>query len=147
MACAINQAGSVYVKDSRYTASDLTDGHASWLEGVYLVYELATPTTESADPFQSPQIVDDWGTEEYIVTEQGGVAMPVGHETQYPANLRDKLQHLPDLASSDGYYVINQNGSQMTLVAPDTTVEEDSSKPVTSGAVYTAIYGAMEASY
>ena len=104
------------LKDSSKSASDLTNGHASWLDGVYLVYELATPTPESADPFASPQIVDDWGTEEYVVTEQNGVAMPVGHDTLYPQNLRDKLQHLPNLAPADGKYVVQQSGTQMSLV-------------------------------
>lgn len=85
------------------------------LSGVMLVYPLATPTTEEAEPFQSPQIVDDFGTERYIVTPQDGFEMPVGHITEYPANLRDKLQHLPDLAESDGAYAIQQTGTQMTL--------------------------------
>ena len=83
------------------------------MSGVMLVYELATPTTEQAQPYQEVQICDDFGTEEYVVTDS---IVPVGHETEYPANLRDKLQHLPDLASNDGYYVVQQSGSQMSLV-------------------------------
>lgn len=86
------------------------------LSGVMLSYPLATPTTEEAAPFQSPQIVDDFGTERYIVTAQDGFEMPVGHITEYPANLRDKLQHLPDLAENDGAYAIQQSGTQMSLV-------------------------------
>ena len=78
----------------------------------YLVYELATPTEETAEPYTNPQIVNDWGTEEYVSSS----IVPVGHETKYGANLRDKLQHLPDLASADGYYVIQQTASQMSLV-------------------------------
>ena len=42
-----------------------------------LVYELATPTTESAQPYQSPQLAGS--TEEYVTT---GV-VPVGHESKY----------------------------------------------------------------
>ena len=49
------------------------------MNGVYLVYELATPTTESADPYQNPQLVDKDGTEEYVTT---GI-VPVGHDTDY----------------------------------------------------------------
>ena len=86
------------------------------LTGISLVYELAEPTTESADPYQSPQIVEDFGTERYVVTAQlTDFEMPVGHVTEYPANLRDKLQHLPDLANTDGAYAIQQSGTQMTL--------------------------------
>ena len=84
----------------------------SALDGTTIVYELATPTTETAEPFQNIQIVDDFGTEEFVST---GI-VPVGHKTRYPANLRDKLQHLPDLASMDGTYLVKQTGKQMSLV-------------------------------
>lgn len=83
----------------------------SAMSGVYLVYELATPTTETAEQYTNPQIVDDFGTEEYV----SETIVPVGHYTEYQANLRDKLQHLPDLADDDGYYVIQQTDHQMTL--------------------------------
>lgn len=92
----------------------------SAMSGIYLVYELATPTTETAEPFVENQIVDDFGTEEYVdyAESQGDrdVAIPVGHVTQYLANLRDKLQHLPDLAEADGDYIIRQSNNQMVLV-------------------------------
>lgn len=105
--------GYFYVKDSGYSdAASLKTA----LSGVMLVYELETPTTESADPYQTPQIVDDFGTEEYVIDSQIAVPVPVGHETKYLANLRDKLQHLPDLASADGYYLIQQSGHDMSLV-------------------------------
>jgi hypothetical protein len=100
--------GYVFIYDPSY--ADAAAFKAA-MSGVYLVYELATPTTETAEPYQEIQICDDWGTEEYVSTGM----VPVGHETRYPANLRDKLQHLPNLADADGYYMINQSGSQMTL--------------------------------
>lgn len=107
----------IYIIDSAYT--DATEFKAS-LDGVYLVYELASPTTEQAETYTNPQIVDDFGIEEYIdyAYSQGDrdVAIPVGHVTQYMQNLRDKLQHLPDLADSDGYYVIQQTSNDMSLV-------------------------------
>jgi hypothetical protein len=98
------------VKDTDYT--DAATFKAA-MSGVYLVYELATPTTETAQPYQSPQIVDDFGTEEYVTDS----IVPVGHITEYPQNLRDKLQHLPSLADSDGYYLVQQVGKQMSLIA------------------------------
>ena len=52
------------------------------MSGVYLVYELATPTTESAAPYTNPQIVDDFGTEEYVTDS----IVPVGHVTKYMDN-------------------------------------------------------------
>lgn len=99
---------ALYIHDTAYTsASDFKTA----MSGVMLIYELATPTEETAEPYASPQNVDDFGTEEYI----SGNLVPVGHNTQYPANLRDKLQHLPNLADNDGYYMISQQNKQMSL--------------------------------
>ena len=79
------------------------------------------PVIESADAFADLQAADDFGTEEYVdcavFLGTRDVAIPVGHETQYPANLRDKLQHLPDPANADGTYLIHQEGGQMALSA------------------------------
>lgn len=98
----------VYVKDTSYTD---VETFKTAMSGVMLVYELATPTTETAEPYQHIQVCDDFGTEEYVNTS----IVPVGHNTRYPANLRDKLQHLPDLADDDGYYMIGQSNKQMHL--------------------------------
>lgn len=100
---------TLWFKNTTYT--DAATFKAA-MSGVMLVYELATPTTETAEPFQHIQIVDDFGTEEFVST---GV-VPVGHNTRYPANLRDKLQHLPSLANADGTYLIQQSGKQMSLI-------------------------------
>ena len=108
----ITSGGLLRVYDSDYT--DATTFKTA-MSGVYLVYELATSTTEQADAYQDPQIVDDFGTEEYVDTR--AVQIPVGHDTKYPVNLRDKLQHLPSLASSNGVYHIQQTDNQMSLVA------------------------------
>jgi hypothetical protein len=106
----VNSTGpQLLVFDETYT--DAATFKAA-MSGVYLVYELAEPTTEEAQPFQSPQIVDDFGTEEYVTSS----IVPVGHITKYVENLRDKLQHLPDLADSDGYYMISQTGHDMDLI-------------------------------
>lgn len=74
------------VVDTAYT--DVASFKAS-LSGVYLVYELATPTTESAEPYDEIQITD--GTEEYITD----CLVPVGHESRYYENLRSKIEGLP----------------------------------------------------
>lgn len=78
---------SMYIKDSAYS-----DGATfkTAMSGVYLVYELATPTTESADPYTSPQIVDDFGTEEFVLAS-GTFPVPVGHQTEYPMTLEDTM--------------------------------------------------------
>lgn len=108
---AVNTNCWVYIYDSEYVSVTPQEFKAA-MSGVYLVYELATPTTETAEPYNEIQICDDFGTEEFVST---GI-VPVGHKTRYPANLRDKLQHLPDLASADGTYLIKQTGKQMSLI-------------------------------
>ena len=80
-----------------------------------VIYALETPTTESADAYTNPQVVSDFGTEEYVDTRS--VQIPVGHNTLYPANLRDKLQRLPDMPSAEGDYIVRYSSRQMTLVS------------------------------
>ena len=111
-----------------YQAGDATDGSTMITDGINTVYELATPTTETADPYHEIQIVDDFGTERFL-----DAPIPVGTVSEYQANLRDKLQHLPDLATNDGIYAIQQTGQQMTLV-PVTTPTELPTAPTTDGA-------------
>jgi hypothetical protein len=100
----------VYVKDSSYSSA--ADFKAA-MNGVYLLYELDTPTTEQAEPYQQVQIVNALGTEEFI--DNRDIPVPVPHKTVYLPNLLDKVQHLPSLASADGSYLINQAGTQMSL--------------------------------
>ena len=137
--------GAIYVRDSAYTDAI---AFKSAMSGVMLVYELATPTTETAEPFQHTQIVDDFGTEEFVIT---GI-VPVGHKTRYSANLRDKLQHLPSLASADGTYMIQQSGKQMSLVHmpavfPDAPTEDGTYtlKTVVTGGTPTYVWEGVNA--
>ena len=129
MGISVNSSGEVLVYDENYTTSASVSSFKTAMSGVYLVYELATPTTETAEPFQQVQICDDFGTEEFVSTS----IVPVGHNTRYPANLRDKLQHLPDLASADGTYAIQQSSSQMSLVHLPSAIEELPDAPTTDG--------------
>lgn len=85
-------------------------------DGTNTVVKLDTPVEESADPFHDPQWVDDFGTEEYV--DIRSVPVPVGHNTSYPANLRDKIQHLPEPTGVNGTYLIREENEKMTLV-PD----------------------------
>ena len=79
-----NGSSILWVRDLAYT--DPVAFKAT-MSGVYLVYELATPTTETATPFTSPQSVSREGTEQYIdgkvASGTRDVAVPVGHETEY----------------------------------------------------------------
>lgn len=100
---------AIYVKDSAYTDAAT---FKTAMSGVYLVYELVTPTTETADPYQTPQILDPNGTEAYI--DSRTVPIPVGHETFYPENLRSKVEGLPKnfstlIAPTEQTYKATQN--------------------------------------
>ena len=77
---------NLIVKDSAY--SDAATFKAA-MSGVMLVYELATPTTETADAFAEYQTVDKYGTEEYVSTS----IVPVGHVTKYYEDLRKKIEN------------------------------------------------------
>jgi len=85
---AMQTDGSIVVSDSSYT--DAATFKAA-MSGVYLVYELATPTTETAEPYAEYQHVTNGGTEEYVST---GI-VPVGHVTKYPADIVAKVDGLP----------------------------------------------------
>ena len=102
----------VYVSDDAYTDA-VTFKTA--MNGVYLVYELATPTTETALPYQETQIVDDFGTEEFVLADSA-FPVPVGHETYYQNNLRAKLEMSPDSPDGDGLYVVQQESGENTYV-------------------------------
>ena len=129
-------AGNIYIVDSAYTDAQT---FKTAMSGVYLVYELATPYTETVSnpelrgiqkldannklyyygdtcsDLPNPQIVDDFGTEEYVDNRE--VAIPVGHDTFYQANLRAKLEMAPDSPSGDGDYIVRQTNGQNEYVA------------------------------
>lgn len=71
-----NAQNRMAVKDSNYTTAA---AFKTAMSGVYLIYELATQTTESADPFTAVQTVEDGGTEEFVTTN----GVPVGNVSIY----------------------------------------------------------------
>ena len=108
--------GNIYIKDSAFATAWTEDTPATVktaFSGYYLIYELKTTSAESADPYTETQLCEDYGTEEFI--DSRSVAIPVGHITQYPPNLRDKLQHLPNLAEDGVSYLIRQENDYMHL--------------------------------
>lgn len=60
---------------------------------ITVIYELSTPTVETATPYESLQICDPLGTEEYV--DERSVPVPVGHVTKYPVDQVAKLDGLP----------------------------------------------------
>lgn len=66
----------ITIHDTSYT--DAASFKAA-MSGVMLVYELATPATETAQAYTNPQIVSKYGTLEYVTNS----IVPVGHKTTY----------------------------------------------------------------
>lgn len=78
---AINDGNSrVNAYDSTYSSSTAAQFKTA-MSGVYLIYELATPTTESSEALPVPQVVYDGGTESYI--DERDVQVPVGQDATY----------------------------------------------------------------
>lgn len=77
--------GRFYKKDTSLSEADLR----ATITGKTLVYELATPTTETADTYTNPQWVDPNGTERYTLSSNA-FPMPVGHETTYNTDMGSK---------------------------------------------------------
>ena len=97
-----NDSSEINVRHTAYTdASTFTTA----MSGVYLVYELATPTTESAEPYQNPQRSDASGTEEFVdfgvSAGTRDVSIPCGHNSTYKSS--EVIQPLEDYV--DGYRI------------------------------------------
>ena len=102
----ITADGQIRIKDT--SSESLTAAQfKTAMSGVYLVYELATPTTESADPYTNPQVVDANGTEQYVdaayTAGTRDIEMPVGHNTDY-YNLQSDAQEIYNTPTTDGSY-------------------------------------------
>ena len=108
----------LYIIDSEYT--EATD-FISAMDGVLFIYPLVNEVIETSDTFQDPQVVDTYGTEEYVdrrVAEgTSDVSIPVNHETKYYYNLREKLESAPDAPSDgDGDYMLRVTNGQSSYV-------------------------------
>ena len=99
--CDGNLSASKYVliRDDSYTDAAT---FKTAMSGVYLLYELATPTTETAEPYIEVQVVDKDGTEQFVTS---GI-VPVGTYTEYPEDLVGKLDSIPNPPTAAGRYVL-----------------------------------------
>ena len=88
-----------------FPISMTTSEMQAWIAGKTILYELATPTTETADPYTGTQIVAPDGTEEYIY-ENGAFELPVGHSSDYPIDVSGQLDDILDTPSANGTYVL-----------------------------------------
>lgn len=95
------------------------DAWKTWLASNNLVveFDLATPTTESADPFTELQICNDFGTEEFVDAATRDFEMPCGSLAVYRPNLRAKLEMSCDSPSGSGDYIVRQTDGLNEYVA------------------------------
>lgn len=95
----------VWIRDTSYTDAAT---FKSAMSGKYLVYYESTSYFEQADPFEPLQVLDPYGTEEYIDDRE--VPIPVGHDTNYPVNLRAEIERVmkevPPPPTSNGTYIL-----------------------------------------
>lgn len=97
-----------------------------------IVFELATPTTESADAYTELQICDDFGTEEFVDAATRDFEMPCGSVAVYQPNLRAKLEMAPNSPDGDGDYLVRQtNGTNEYVLFSE--VKELPDMPTTDG--------------
>lgn len=102
---------------------------------ITVVYEVATPTEETAAPFQSPQVVDGFGTEEWVF-DDNAFPVPVGHETTYRNIVT--MQDVKNIQSDIDDIQFDLNNKQDILTF-DSTPTANSTNPVTSGGIKTAL--------
>lgn len=86
----------VNIKDSSYSAADLdSSGHASWLEGVMLDFELANEEVyDLAEPIPSVYPCDQFGTERVISPVSVTPSAPFCADIQYGAKSDDVANDL-----------------------------------------------------
>ena len=90
------------------------------MSGHYLVYELATPTTEYTAPFTSPQALFKGGTEEFV--DERAVPMPVGHESVYI--------DLPDWMNNQYIDDVRAQASQVPALQNQVSILQKRTAPV-----------------
>ena len=87
---SVGATGILQIFDAAYKTSTYT-AFKTAMSGVYLYYELATPTTTTIDPPLNLRYrVAEGGTEE-ITTQSGVVSAPVICNTAYPMDIRKDL--------------------------------------------------------
>ena len=121
---AICNAFPVFMNDTDFTSSqnrtffavgsiDTVEAFLTYVQnlenngnGLFIVYELATPTTSTASPYTEVQVCESGGTEEFVTDSP----VPVGHVTEYTADLRRQVENIygiPPVPEEDGEYTLH----------------------------------------
>ena len=105
---ANSQIVRVYLDENPQITSS-TNMNQVFSSGTQIIYEKATPTTSQASSYPETQWVDNWGTEERLppLNDTRHCEIPVGHDTDYPLDLKSKLEIMPNSPTNDGDYVLH----------------------------------------
>ena len=106
---AVNAQGNLLIRDLNYGENDI-DAFKTAYANIYLIYEVATPTTESANLFTEQQNDDNWGTEKWLDTR--AVPLPVYSDTDYLPDLKAKLESAPSNPDTDGDYIMHRENGE-----------------------------------
>lgn len=114
---------NLYIKDSAYTDAA---AFKTAMSGVYLYYELATPTTEQGTAFAENIPCDDFGS--LMWTQTKGI--PQGNEIFYPVDYKASIDALYNRVEGDMSRIVIDDD-----LADYNTKTEDESKFATKDAV------------
>lgn len=89
-----NEAAYIQVRDTSYSTAA---AFKTAMSGVYLYYELATPTTEQGTPFAENIPCDDFGSLSWTQTK----GIPQGNEIFYPVDYKASFDTLYNIVDGD----------------------------------------------
>lgn len=116
---AIKTDGSIYIR-ADHTNTDVS-AFTTAMASANILYKIATATTETAAAYTEDQVDGSGWTEEFVDAAVAAgtrdVAVPVGHQTLYPVNLRSRLEGLPDAPTSNGLYGLRVNNGAVSFEA------------------------------
>ena len=93
-------ADTIDIIDNSYSSST-AEQFKTAMSGVYLNYELATPTTSSGTPFDEIIDVDDYGTMYWLDDNEDFVEIPQGCKLFYPADYALLIDDLGNYTNYD----------------------------------------------
>lgn len=136
---AVKLGSTVYfaIKNLSYTSAA---AFKTAMSGVYMIYELATPTVETAAPYDALQVCDPLGTEEYV--DERAIPIPVGHVTKYPVDQVRKLDGLPSdfttlLAYKENEFKATRTYTKYDFITINNVLYEVTATTIASGTTLT----------
>lgn len=104
-----DDVGASYVIFRNISANNNVDTFKATIVGKTMVYERATSEEEMVSSFASTQATGV--TEQFMEPETPStVFLPVGHDSFYLPDLKEKLEDAPDSPTTDGTYLVSRSG-------------------------------------